>query len=292
MSGQPIERAFDVWGLRLAAREWGEGGGTTILAFHGWLDNAATWNRVAPLLIERASFPLRILSFDLPGHGRSQHRSADAWYSIHDYVLVASRLVSEHFVDADVVLMGHSLGGAVAMLTAGVLGDRVTAFLLVEGLAPLVDAPERALARCRKGLEASLKYDGRTPRVYESLDEIKRRIAARPWQLTPAAVDALAERGARVDDEGARFTHDPRLKADSFSRMTKGQVVSVLGGVTAPGIIIVADQGLPYDPARIRAYVEALPDLSRVTIPGRHHVHLDDPEPVADHFARFLDALA
>lgn len=288
---EPTERTFDVWGLQLAAREWGSPDGAVVIGLHGWLDNAATWDGVAPLLSRDARAPLRVLSFDLPGHGRSQHRSADAWYSIHDYVLVVCRLVREHFAEAGVILMGHSMGAAVATLAAGVLGDDVRALLLAEGLTPLVYAPERALPQSRKGLAASLKYDQQTPRTYADLDEIKRRIAARPWQLTPAAVDALAARGAVVDANGARFTHDPRLKADSFARMTKGQVVSMLGGVTAPGLIVVAENGLPYEPSEMRAYIEAMADLSRVTIPGRHHVHLDDPAPVADHFVRFLDSL-
>jgi pimeloyl-ACP methyl ester carboxylesterase len=287
----PTELTFDVWGLRLAARAWGPEDGRIVLGFHGWLDNAATWDRVAPLLVERAPEPLRILSFDLPGHGRSQHRSSDAWYSIHDAVLTVARLVREHFDREGVVLMGHSMGGAVSTLAAGVLGERIAALLLVEGLTPLTDSPERALPQARKGLESSLKYDVQDPRTYESIEEIKRRIAARPWQLTPAAVEALALRGSIVCDSGARFAHDPRLKADSFSRLTKGQVLSILGGVTCPGTIVIAADGLPYDGLRMKDYVDALPDLTRVTIPGRHHVHLDDPEPVAEHFAGYLASL-
>ena len=287
----PTELTFDVWGLRLAARAWGPESGRCVLGFHGWLDNAATWDRVAPLLIERADEPLRILSFDLPGHGRSQHRSRDAWYSIHDYVLTVTRLVREHFDGHDPILMGHSMGGAVATLSAGVLGDRISALLLVEGLTPLTDLPERALPQARKGLQSSIKYDAQMARTYENIDEIKRRIAARPWQLTPAAVDALAARGSEADTSGARFTHDARLKADSFARLTKGQVLSLLSGVTCPGTIVIADQGLPYDALLMKDYVDALPGLKRVQVSGRHHVHLDDPQPVADHFAEYLGTL-
>lgn len=288
----PAELTFDVWGLRLAARVWGPEDGQLVLGFHGWLDNAATWDRVAPLLVARANRPLRILSFDLPGHGISQHRSRDAWYSIHDYVLTVSRLVREHFADDEVILMGHSMGGAVATLSAGVLAERVSALLLVEGLTPLTDTAERALPQARKGLESSMKYDSQNARTYESIDEIKRRIAARPWQMTPAAVEALALRGSEVDSSGARFTHDARLKADSFARMTKGQVISLLSGITCPGLIVIADQGLPYDALLMKDYVEALPNLTRVTVEGRHHVHLDDPEPVATHFVDYLASIA
>lgn len=286
----PRELTFDVWGLRLAARAWGPADGRVVLAFHGWLDNAGTWDRAAPLIVGQLDEPVQIISFDLPGHGRSQHRSPDAWYSIHDYVAVTTRLIEEHFPDEQVSLLGHSMGGAVSTLSASVLADRVRALLLVEGLTPLTDAPERVLIQARKALKSSMKYDAQTNRDYDSIDEIKRRIAARPWQLTPEAVDAIASRGSETGEFGARFTHDPRLKADSFFRLTKPQVIAMLKGITAPAMIVIADEGLPYDERGMHEYVDAVPDFTRVTVPGRHHVHLDDPAPVAKHLADFLRA--
>jgi pimeloyl-ACP methyl ester carboxylesterase len=252
------------------------------------LDNAGTWDRAAPLVVDQLDEPLQIISFDLPGHGRSQHRSRDAWYSIHDYVAVTTRLIQEHFADQKVSLLGHSMGGAVSTLSAGVLADQIRSLLLVEGLTPLTDAPERALLQARKALKSSMKYDAQTNRDYDSIDEIKRRIAARPWQLTPEAVEAIALRGSETGDFGARFTHDPRLKADSFFRLTKPQVIAMLGGITAPALIVIAEDGLPYDERGMQEYVDAVPNLTRVVIPGRHHVHLDDPVPVAKHLADFL----
>ncbi|MFU8802269.1 MAG: alpha/beta fold hydrolase, partial [Bradymonadaceae bacterium] len=74
---EPQELILDVQGLRLAARAFGPDDGQPILALHGWLDNAATFDKLIPLLGDG----LRIVSLDLPGHGLSSGARA----SIDDF---------------------------------------------------------------------------------------------------------------------------------------------------------------------------------------------------------------
>ncbi|MFM8353785.1 MAG: alpha/beta fold hydrolase, partial [Gammaproteobacteria bacterium] len=63
---QPI--SVDVFGRRLTGLRWGTRGGLPTLALHGWLDNANTFNRLAPLLPE-----LDLVALDFAGHGASDH---------------------------------------------------------------------------------------------------------------------------------------------------------------------------------------------------------------------------
>ncbi|MCG8335651.1 MAG: hypothetical protein MJE63_14115, partial [Proteobacteria bacterium] len=55
--------------FRYAAKRWGNKKGQKILALHGWLDNAATFDHLAPLLPE-----VDLVALDFPGHGFSAHR--------------------------------------------------------------------------------------------------------------------------------------------------------------------------------------------------------------------------
>ncbi|KAL9181849.1 hypothetical protein ACHAXT_012192 [Thalassiosira profunda] len=72
-------------GVKLAARHWtniaaDDARPTTtrrILCLHGWLDNAASFNRLAPLLLDSSSPPTELVALDFPGHGLSGHKSVD-----------------------------------------------------------------------------------------------------------------------------------------------------------------------------------------------------------------------
>src|SRR5690606_37849647 len=69
---------FETPYLRLAAQAWGPADGVPVLAFHGWLDNSASFETLAIELLQRDP-QLRLVAWDAPGHGHSQHRR-DAGY--------------------------------------------------------------------------------------------------------------------------------------------------------------------------------------------------------------------
>src|SRR5690606_21588204 len=85
------ERRFTVPGLSLAAVEWGDPDGLPVLAAHGWLDNAGSFDLLAPLL-----HGCRTVSLDLAGHGASGFRSPDAsydlWQDVDDLLDVTDEL--------------------------------------------------------------------------------------------------------------------------------------------------------------------------------------------------------
>lgn len=283
---EPEELTFEAAGLVHAARAWGNPDGRPILALHGWLDNAGTWDRFAPLLV--AQRDVRLVALDLAGHGRSAHRSPDAWYGFVDYLLSVLGAV-DALGWSQPTLLGHSMGAVVSAMTAAVRPDRFRAAILVEGLAPLTAAAPEAVNQMRKGIAALAKYDGQQPRTYPDFETIRSRIAARPWRLSDAAVDALARRGAREVDGGWQFTHDPRLKGDSLVRLTHEQVLSFMRAIDVPTLLVVAEQGLPYPKEQFEEYVACVDGIRVVRVPGRHHVHLDEPERVLAPILELLD---
>ena len=68
---------------RLAALSWGRADAPTWLALHGWLDNAASFTRLAPLLVE--ALDIRIVALDFRGHGHSAHAPQGGDYALCDY---------------------------------------------------------------------------------------------------------------------------------------------------------------------------------------------------------------
>ena len=284
MTAPPEPLTLDVPGLRIAALAWGPVHGAPVLAFHGWLDNAATWTGVAPSL---AAAGMRVVAIDFPGHGASSHRSSDATYSFGDMLLVALDVL-DALGWGQASLLGHSMGGAVAMMTAAAAPERVVKAALVEGFTPLTTPEEDAGAQLRRGLASTLRYRNGENRPHLDRASIEARIAARPWPILPSSVATLADRGTRRDGDAWVFTHDPRLKSESLSRLTRGQVGSIVACVTCPVLLVAARDSLPYANDEIQGYFARLPQLQFVAIDGHHHVHMDHPERVAPHVLNFL----
>ena len=284
MSG-PEEITVALPGMRLAARAWGPADGRKVLALHGWLDNAATFDALAPLL-----GGLRLVCLDLPGHGLSAHRHASARgydfiYWIADVAAAADALGWERFS-----LLGHSLGGSIALCLAGTLSDRVERAVIVDSLGPLVSSAAATPARLARGLAQQQRLSQRTLKSFPSLEAAaRRRVEAMPG-LTEEAARTLVRRGAHIDADGQlRWRHDPRLQGSSLLRLTEQQVMAFLQGISCPVLLVRPTRGWPVDLQWARARLACIMDLTTVEVEGGHHVHLTDPRLVEQAMGEFLE---
>jgi pimeloyl-ACP methyl ester carboxylesterase len=279
---EPLE--LEVRGLRIAAKAWGPVDGPRVLAGHGWLDNANTWDRLAPLLPG-----VRIVAIDYPGHGLSAHRPAGSSYHFLDLIAELS-----FFADAlgwdRFSLLGHSMGAGVASLVAGTFPERVQRMVLVEGLGPMVEAPDKAAERMAMAIEAEKKRSGKKKRVFGDLDEAAEKIAL-VTQMRPDSARILLERGMQPVDDGLTWRADSRLRLPSRVRFTEEQVTSFLERITCPTLLIRAREGFDFDRDVMAARAAKIANLQLAELDGHHHVHLDDPEAVAAVVAPFLQAL-
>ena len=91
----------------------------TIAFVHGWLLSRAYWNPLIDQL--QPHFPC--LSYDLRGFGASEIGDRDE-YSLDSYALDLQEILDQLGIDK-VWLVGHSLGGSIALLSANLMGDRV-----------------------------------------------------------------------------------------------------------------------------------------------------------------------
>lgn len=266
-SGEEIR--LQARGLALSALRWHEGAPVRVLAVHGWLDNAASFDTLAPLLPE-----CDLVALDLPGHGRSAHRGIGSLQFFIEYVAdVAAALDALGWESA--VLMGHSLGAGVMACSAGVLGERVPALLLLEGLAPQPATPEKiveslqaAIAANRKGAGESAGYpdlaaavQARRKGFWPLSDDVSARILARA--LTPDANGVL------------RWHTDARLRQPSALRLTEEQLLALLRAVSAPTLVIGAETGLFSQFADHAARIALLARGEYLRLPGGHHLHLE-----------------
>lgn len=271
--------------LRLAACAFGNPALPKLLALHGWLDNAASFDRLAPLLCGH----FHIVAIDLPGHGRSAHRPPGLWYHYVDYLgdvmAAADALGWQRFG-----LLGHSLGGAIAGMLAGVAGDRIEHLLLIEALGPMTLPAEQTLAH----LQRSLGERGQigTLRVFANTEEAAQaRTRSNGLALSREAAMALVERGTMAVAGGVSWSSDQRLTLTSPVRYTEEQVLSVLAGIRAPTMLVLAEPSPPFlSEAMIARRAAQVPGIRIVRIPGTHHLHLEDARPVARAILDFVQS--
>jgi len=91
----------------------------TIAFLHGWLLSRAYWNP----LINKLQTNFQCLSYDLRGFGASGISDRDE-YSLDSYAQDLEEMLDRLGI-GKVWLVGHSLGGSIALLSANLLGDRV-----------------------------------------------------------------------------------------------------------------------------------------------------------------------
>ncbi|WP_328999266.1 alpha/beta fold hydrolase [Kribbella sp. NBC_00709] len=128
-------RNVDLEGVSLGYRDTGTAGPPVLLLIHGLGASSATWERVVARYRDR----LRIVALDLRGHGRSTWTSS---YELPDMVSDVSRSLQALGIPRATVL-GHSMGGLVALLFAARCPEQVERLILEEAPPPLPASPPR-----------------------------------------------------------------------------------------------------------------------------------------------------
>ena len=266
---QPKDIEFALPGLRLAAVEWGEPGGKPVIALHGWLDNAASFDLLAPLISGH-----RVIAIDAAGHGLSASRSPDAayniWQDVADIVGIADRLGCEAFA-----LIGHSRGAAVATLTAGSFPHRVTHLVLLEGGVPMIADPAQAPEMLARSIVDTEKLRHRSGRVFATREQAIEERCRGFTSVTKDAAEVLARRALREVEGGFQWHVDQRLKAPSQLRLSREQAQSFIAAVTAPVLAFFAERSPFANRPEYRELVAGFAKIEVVELAGGHHCHLE-----------------
>lgn len=280
------ERRFTVNGVDIAAQWWQRGqGGTPVLALHGWLDNAASFAELAPLLGER-----EMLAMDLPGHGLSSHRQPPGSYNIWDDLL-------DILGTADAVrwecfdLVGHSRGALIAVLLAAAMPERVRRLALLDAVWPMpvraADAPAQ-LRRYVLEQRQVLAKPKAVPR-YETMEqavEARRRATG----LDAAAAEHIVRRGVQPHPAGGFcWRTDPRLLLSSAFKLTQEHNRAFLSAVRAPVLALLARHGFGGYPGVVDA-LAGFAGVETLSFDAPHHLHMGQTAaPVGAALRAFLE---
>ncbi len=263
--------------------EFGAGSSRRVLAVHGWLDNAASFVPLAGLLEG-----IHMVALDLPGHGHSDHRAPGATYHMIDYVAdvleAADRLGWAKFN-----LLGHSLGAGVASLVAATAPDRVESLAMIDGIGPVSGHDRDAVDRLRRSVARRLRAPAREVRAYPSLDgAVAARLAA--TSMGEAGARLIMQRNLRIGIGGeCRWRTDRRVAHASPVYLSESLVRTFLSAIACRGLLVKASDGLIARRPTTSGRVAAVAAMEVIELRGGHHLHMDQPAPVAAALAGFLN---
>lgn len=251
---------------------------------HGWLDNAASFVPLAPLLDDAT-----VVAVDLAGHGHSDHRPAGSAYHLVDYVPDVAAVI-EAMDWTEFTLLGHSLGAGICSLLAAVCGERVRALCLLDGLGPISGREADAPDRLRRAVETRVAADASAARnrLHSIESAVRARLAA--TEMDEASARLIVERNLRAEANGYVWRTDRRLKHPSALYLSEPQVRAFLSVIASPALLIMAEEGVIAARPSTEGRIASVPGLAVNRLPGRHHLHMDDPATVAALVNRFLDA--
>ncbi|NLQ16267.1 alpha/beta hydrolase [Marinomonas sp. M1K-6] len=257
-----------------------------ILSLHGWLDNAESFSNLSPHL---ANFSHTAIDF--AGHGLSIHRPAGSFYHLWDHVLDVVSILNQS--KQSVWLIGHSMGGAVAMLVAAIAPDKVRGLIVLDNMGPLSASPSERVVNLQRSVNKMLKYRLGKDTRYPTKEAMVLARMEGFTSLSRLASTILVDRGARQNDEGGWvWRHDGKLTFPSPFRMDEEGVEAFIQEIKCPTLALVANNGI-YQDNRLLVDKRAaqFPWIKLKWLDGNHHFHLepDSCALVAAEIQQFID---
>jgi pimeloyl-ACP methyl ester carboxylesterase len=251
------EASVEVEGARIRYRAWGGRGAWGAVLVHGTAAHARWWDHVAPQL----PAGMRVAALDLSGHGDSDWRES---YSLDRWAEEVVAVAADAGIAGAPFIIGHSLGGTVAMRAAARYGAALAGIVVID--APLYEAPP--------GLrEVALGFGGE--RTYPTREAVLARFRLVPEHpVLPYVRDHIAGWSVAARDDGEwGWKFDREL----FAKMAP-QIPLVTGHADCRIAIMRAQHGIMTQAMadRIRERLGHASPMFEIPAAG-HHVLLDEP---------------
>jgi pimeloyl-ACP methyl ester carboxylesterase len=282
--------------LRYHVRVWGQPrtGEPPLVMVHGWMDVAASYQFVVDAM-RRDRY---VIAPDWRGYGLTELPGTDNYW-FPDYLADLDFLL-DHYAPAEPVdLVGHSMGGNIAMLYAGARPERIRALVNLEGFGMPASKPAQAPGRYAKWIEQLKAYHrGEIDlKSYDSMESVARRLMKTNRRLTQEKAEWLAQYWARPNADGRwRILGDAAHKIINASLFRVDEVLEIYKAIRAPVLAVEAsDDSLSkwwqgrFTLAEYHERLKAVSDMRMGKIKDAGHMlHHDQPQQLAQLIEEFL----
>lgn len=274
-------------GLKSHVRLWGPADAPKLFLMHGWMDCSASFQ----FLVDALKRDWRVIAPDWRGFGQSEWLNRSYWFP--DYLADLERLLDHYSPDEAVRLVGHSMGGNIVGLYAGVRPARVAKLVNLEGFGLYRTEPSQAPGRYAKWLDQDKA--GATLRDYADLGEFAARLMRDNPRLTQDKADFLAANFSQQRPDGRYgYAADPWHRVVNPVLYRIEEAMACWQSVTAPVLWVVARDSHLYkefagQEADYKARLAGFPHLREAVLEDSGHMlHHDQPQRLAALLEDFL----
>jgi pimeloyl-ACP methyl ester carboxylesterase len=282
---------INVRGLKYHIRHWGAEDAPKLFMLHGWMDTSASFQFV----VDALQHAWHVIAPDWRGFGLSESSGTDTYW-FPDYLGDLDAILRHYAPDESIDLLGHSMGGNIACLYAGVRPERIGNLINLEGFGMPVSNPAQAPVRYAKWLDELLEPANSRP--YATLNDVKRRLQKNNPRLSDARADFLAKNWAVQNARGEwEILGDPVHKHNGPLLYHVEDAMACWQKISAPVLWVEAIETDVWrwmgnkEQARIETdrRIKCIPQvkIERIADAG-HMLHHDQPQLLAALIEQFL----
>jgi pimeloyl-ACP methyl ester carboxylesterase len=271
----PTSRIFFSQRLRLHYVDWGNADAPLLVLVHGGRDHCRNWDWLAAEL--RRDW--HIIAPDLRGHGDSEW-SKDGTYMMAGYIYDLAQLIHQLKV-APVTIIGHSLGGNIALRYSGLYPENVAKLIAIEGLGPSPKMVRERQAkpfaeRMRTWISEQRALSARVARRYPSIEDAYKRMQEENGHLSPQQARHLTVHGVNQNEDGTySWKFDNYVRSWPPYDMRSKDIEALWGRIGCPTLLVYGKESWASNPTE-DGRVGVFKNASVVTIEkAGHWVHHD-----------------
>lgn len=275
--------------LQYHVRVWGEPAAdkTPLVMVHGWMDVAASYQ----FMVDAFSHDHHVIAPDWRGYGLTDSGGADNFWQA-DYLADLDFLLDHYAPGQAVNLVGHSMGGGVVMLYAGIRPERVRRLVNLEGFGMPATTPDQAAGRYARWMDElkQLHRGEKALRPYPDSAGVARRLTKTNPRLSPDKAAWLAQHWARQNSRGEwQILGEAAHKLANANLYRLDEVMAIYALISMPTLAVEADHNQLNEwwkgrltLAEHHRRLSVLPQVKIACIQDAGHMmHHDQPEQLA-----------
>jgi pimeloyl-ACP methyl ester carboxylesterase len=267
---------------------------TPLVMVHGWMDVAASFQ----FLIDALKDDHWVIAPDWRGFGLTDTPNTDNYF-FPDYLADLDQLLDHYVGERQVNLLGHSMGGHIATMYAGIRPERIQKLINLEGFGMPTTRPAQAPSRLAQWMDQlkAVQRGEMDLKPYPNLEAVAQRLIKTNPRLGTDKAHWLAQHWARANDQGEwRILGHAAHKVVNAQLFKVDETQAIYERITAPTLCVVASSDsmsqwwqARYTLDEFMQRIAAVPNITHAVIEDAGHMlHHDQPEQLAHLIENFL----